>query len=121
MPCCEPELALVMQLDRQIILVKTTNPFAAASSNGRSRQQTIRERFRNTVFAVLAAHMFGLMVMLLGCNTDPVAEGALAVDAPYPAPVRSEVTEAGSTTATPRETVRRPAPATPRQTASRSS
>jgi hypothetical protein len=66
-------LALFMQ--SSVPMLTTANPFTQVPATATlSAKPSRRERFRTTVFIVLAAHVVLLMVLLMGCNTQPSAQ-----------------------------------------------
>lgn len=66
------------------MLSSIANPFSEsrAALAAPPVKKNRRERFRTTVFAVLAAHVVLLMVLLMGCNTQPSAK---TIAGTYPA------------------------------------
>jgi hypothetical protein len=57
-------------------MLTTANPFTTQMPGAAvpSAKKSKRERFRTTVFVVLAAHVVLLMILLMGCNTQPSAK-----------------------------------------------
>jgi hypothetical protein len=68
-------------------MLTTANPFTQmAEAAIPSAKKSKRERFRATVFVVLAVHVVLLMVLLMGCNTQPSAKSMAGT---YPSVERS--------------------------------
>lgn len=71
------------------MLLQTANPFAAGGDAALSPGRSTRERFRNAVFAVLAAHVVLVLGLLMGGNTEPSAKSIAGTYAGFDRPAKS--------------------------------